>query len=231
MNLEYFDYYMPKNFSQLLDFQLLNFDRILICTLNKYRLTKNHIKSYLKMSIINIKKKKFFSLMPLKDLFKEFYQLNLYLKSVTETQNLQTLLHEIRQQIFGRISIDSLRIRIPTPAKDQQLFQNPLFASIYCHQVGSSVDPFYEASIFGFLKSGGQIPLHDHPHMYGFIKPLSGRFSISSFSWLNSTQEAEFLNKKNADTYNINSQIMYGKRNLTGMNIQKKLAKFEGGYF
>ena len=46
-----------------------------------------------------------------------------------------------------------------------------------------------ECGIFGFLKAGDKLPLHDHPNMEGFIKPLHGKLLITSFSWLNAEEE------------------------------------------
>lgn len=52
---------------------------------------------------------------------------------------------------------------------------------------------FFEMSIFGFRFADHSIPLHDHPNMYGFIRPLHGRVRVTSYSWLRPNEEKDLL--------------------------------------
>uniref|UniRef100_A0A914HU61 protein xylosyltransferase n=1 Tax=Globodera rostochiensis TaxID=31243 RepID=A0A914HU61_GLORO len=67
-----------------------------------------------------------------------------------------------------------------------------LWASSFCAPVYEQKDLF-EMHVFGLRFSGHSIPLHDHPRMYGFIRPLYGRIRISSFSWLEPEEEQRLM--------------------------------------
>ncbi|KAH7697165.1 Cysteamine dioxygenase [Aphelenchoides avenae] len=54
-------------------------------------------------------------------------------------------------------------------------------------------------ALFGLKRKGDAIPLHDHLHMYGFVRVIRGRVSIESFSWPY-TDEDEALHHWNHST-------------------------------
>lgn len=162
--------------------------------------------------------------MLLKNLIKEISQLNQCLKTANDKQisqnTLKILLQQIQEHIFTHITTETLGIWLPDPLKDAEVFRQRLWASIYCYHVAdSSHEPFYESTIFGFRDPEARIPLHDHPGMFGFVKALSGRFNVSSFTWLNPHEEAEF------------SEQINGNNRTDSNNSNRRLARFDGNLF
>ena len=64
--------------------------------------------------------------------------------------------------------------------------------NIWCADVYADADVC--ASVFGMLRAGGRIPLHDHARSYGFIRVLRGRVRIRSYSWLPADEERALVN-------------------------------------
>ncbi|KAL3112980.1 hypothetical protein niasHT_013445 [Heterodera trifolii] len=70
-----------------------------------------------------------------------------------------------------------------------------LWASSFCAPVYEQRDLF-EMHVFGLRSAGHSIPLHDHPRMYGFIRPLHGRIRICTFSWLEPEEEQKIATER-----------------------------------
>uniref|UniRef100_A0AC35UIM4 Cysteine dioxygenase n=1 Tax=Rhabditophanes sp. KR3021 TaxID=114890 RepID=A0AC35UIM4_9BILA len=49
----------------------------------------------------------------------------------------------------------------------------------------------YNATCFGFLKKYGNIPLHDHSDMHGFLKILQGTIQLTTYSYLQPNEEKD----------------------------------------
>lgn len=79
----------------------------------------------------------------------------------------------------------------------------------------------YEMSVFGLRKSHDIIPLHDHPRMYGFIRPLYGRVRISTYSWLAPEEERALIAERKRE--------MGGKGQIPGeKNMIRRPARYAG---
>lgn len=61
---------------------------------------------------------------------------------------------------------------------------------------GLTASDHFETSIFGFRDALAVIPLHNHPQMYGFLRVLTGRVLISSFSFLDPSVEWRMVEEK-----------------------------------
>ncbi|KAF7632637.1 hypothetical protein Mgra_00007942 [Meloidogyne graminicola] len=100
------------------------------------------------------------------------------------------------------------KLRELAAAFDSQFLQHKavdprtMWASTFCSPVLERPDLF-EMSIFGFRFSGCYIPLHDHPKMFGFIRPLRGRIRVSSYSWLDENEENKQLSFQRKNNSNF----------------------------
>lgn len=100
-----------------------------------------------------------------------------------------------------------------------------LWANTFCTPIMEYPDMF-EMSIFGFRFVGHSIPLHDHPNMYGFIRPLQGRIRVSSYSWLNPSDENELISTHDGKTITENG----GQKNVAEKSpgFVLRPARYEG---
>ncbi|CAK5022566.1 unnamed protein product [Meloidogyne enterolobii] len=106
------------------------------------------------------------------------------------------------------------KLRELASAFDSQFLQHKavdprtMWASTFCSPVLERADLF-EMSIFGFRFSGCYIPLHDHPKMFGFIRPLRGKVKVSSYSWLDANEENKQFSQQRKNNPNFNAKPGY----------------------
>lgn len=65
-------------------------------------------------------------------------------------------------------------------------------------------DETVSASIFA-LQKDSSLPVHDHPHMYGFIKCIYGTLKITSYSQTTKKSSESIIQKGDADRGSLNT--------------------------
>ncbi|KAI1719881.1 hypothetical protein Ddc_09114 [Ditylenchus destructor] len=115
---------------------------------------------------------------------------NTYATSTASTSSsaISALIQEMRAVVS---SITEKTLQSVTILPDASPSKNRLYAPVFYSHVSDS--PNFETSLFGFRCAGNTIPLHNHPHMFGFLKAIRGRVLVSSFSWLNHSEEANLI--------------------------------------
>ena len=68
----------------------------------------------------------------------------------------------------------------------------PLDADIVVAEVYSYLDKII-FDIFMLANPGSALPLHDHPLIDGFIRPITGKLLINSYSWLDEEEEKSLI--------------------------------------
>lgn len=64
----------------------------------------------------------------------------------------------------------------------------------------------FTMSVF-IVKSGGSLPLHDHPNMHGILKVISGKVKLRSYTVVESEQLPDSSNKDNILTHSLTSNV------------------------
>ncbi|KAK3742991.1 hypothetical protein QZH41_017408 [Actinostola sp. cb2023] len=109
-------------------------------------------------------------------------------ESPTFSSNLEKLKVLRRQQIivfYPSIQLDSLtpediNLTVPNEQSEELIQRNAAPVS----HIGIYECPFFSMGIF-IIKNGCEIPLHDHPDMYGLCKVLYGKLKIRCYSLVN----------------------------------------------
>uniref|UniRef100_A0AC34R0S4 2-aminoethanethiol dioxygenase n=1 Tax=Panagrolaimus sp. JU765 TaxID=591449 RepID=A0AC34R0S4_9BILA len=94
---------------------------------------------------------------------------------------------EIKKEV-GKVDCQMLdfHLKEPLPPAEAEIIVADIFSK--WNQIA--------CNIFLLTNVGTKLPLHDHPKIDGFIKPLTGKLLISSFSWLTKDEEADLIQKE-----------------------------------
>lgn len=108
---------------------------------------------------------------------------------LTRTPLLPNSIDELVKQASSLVSSVSqtlLQIDLPDNTALESMEAPVFYADVYeSNQI--------HTCLFGFKRAGNQIPLHNHPNMYGFIKVIRGSVQIRSYSWLNVEEKTNVL--------------------------------------
>lgn len=120
--------------------------------------------------------------------------------------------------LVSQINQDTLELRMP------ETVPSNLPVSVLCGNVYRDLGKM-ECGIFALPRTGDKLPLHDHPKMEGFIKPIAGKLLITSFSWLTPDEERDML-KQNGSNGNVMRPAKF-----EGKNTKLTLLIFHFRYF
>ncbi|KAH7697940.1 2-aminoethanethiol dioxygenase-like protein, partial [Aphelenchoides avenae] len=124
--------------------------------------------------------------LPLRSLLTKFTQLAAALNKPDKQAQLRELVS----------SVNESTLEVHLPHRDPTT--SGLTSPTYCADVHEN--DIIHCSVFGFRSTGDSLPLHNHPHIHGFIRAIRGRILVRSYSWLEPTEERRLYEENRTNT-------------------------------